>query len=575
MSKNMNLAILGRILFTLTLCAESATPQDLAYSFQYPVVPNEAIRTDEREELSWQVYQDFQETRPERMRYRGHLGEDWNYCRTVAGDCYNERRPIVSIANGIVVKSGVRWDWAGYVMVKHYLPNGDYVISTYGHLQPEGLPAQDTVFAKGQLIGYTATEAEMEANTTDTGPHLHFELRGSKAKTGQEDTFLDDAYELNHVGYFNPTRVFSDNHPEGQAFIDRRFAELRMATPIRNSGDYLEVQIQNSSAHDFSGRLAISVYTPSGEWLYTLDDVPNDEGAGAGGGGQQSLFIAAGALRTLRFHHPFALPVAAESEFQLRLNLLRENLDAEWWGLVNPEGLVNPVPAAIESHCGTELACLRLSPFRDVPARSWYVQDVISLQTLGVIRGKSPGQYVPNGKVARSEFLKMVTSVLELRLENDEQMPTGTVPSANVLIGQWFYEYLEKAYGHINSEVQEPLGIWSSSQISSPLSFWAGEVSRQEAARILGNAVHLARMPESCALDGVPRPRHCRRYLRFSDVVFSSTQARWIYPVQEKRLICGMDDGSFQPHRTLNRAEAARMVSSLRRFLEGERLFCS
>jgi len=190
----------------------------IADSFQYPVSSSDIYT--EAKDKGWFVAQDFQDCRreavPSGISPCRHLGEDWNY---YDGTQYsNGGRTLVSIANGYVVKSGVRNGFAGYIILKHYLNSNDnskYVLSIYAHLQTHNLPSKGTYFKKGEIIAKTASESEMKKWTTFS-PHLHFEIRKSKTLTGYKDSYLNDGYEHSNNKYYDPTDVrvydYNDNN---------------------------------------------------------------------------------------------------------------------------------------------------------------------------------------------------------------------------------------------------------------------------------------------------------------------------------------------------------------------------
>ena len=182
----------------------------IADSFQYPVAKNAKFYTSETNE-GWIVGQDHQDCRekavPAGITACRHLGEDWSY-REIDGHYINERKAIHAVANGYVAVSGVKAGFAGYVIMKHYLSDESYVLSIYGHLQVNNLPAAGTYFEKGQHFASTATDAEMK-QYTNFAPHLHFEIRKAKNITGFNDATLNDGYDDDSTKkyYYDPTDV--------------------------------------------------------------------------------------------------------------------------------------------------------------------------------------------------------------------------------------------------------------------------------------------------------------------------------------------------------------------------------
>jgi len=216
---------------------------NIATEFQHPVASDSKFYTTVTDE-GWIVAQDYQDCR-EKMVPSGispcrHLGEDWNY--RINGRYENEGREIHAIANGYIVISGVKQGFAGYIIMKHYLSDGSYVLSIYGHLQTANLPSADTYFNKGDYLASTATRSEMEKWTT-FGPHLHFEIRKEKSITGFADTFLNDGYadDSNNKYYYDPTDVVTIDMStylpvNADESTDKGFVESHMGNCIAGYG---------------------------------------------------------------------------------------------------------------------------------------------------------------------------------------------------------------------------------------------------------------------------------------------------------------------------------------------------
>jgi len=97
-----------------------------------------------------------------------HTGVDVEY-----GDVQTDV-PVVAIADGLVIYSGWVSGYGGFLAILH----SDY-ISTYGHLNPDTLPAKNTKVLQGQTIG---TLGQAYSHQTDgERKHLHFGIiKGNK-----------------------------------------------------------------------------------------------------------------------------------------------------------------------------------------------------------------------------------------------------------------------------------------------------------------------------------------------------------------------------------------------------------
>lgn len=96
-----------------------------------------------------------------------HAGEDWGFA-----DIPNLGEPVYSIGHGQVTYAAPN-GWGldlGTIVIRHVFPWGGYVLSFYGHLDPESVTLRtgDCV-RRGDKIG--------EIGDPTSPPHLHFEIR--------------------------------------------------------------------------------------------------------------------------------------------------------------------------------------------------------------------------------------------------------------------------------------------------------------------------------------------------------------------------------------------------------------
>ena len=224
------------LIFALSITS-SLRAQSTAWDFQYPIHQNQGLQSWNdglTGNAGWLDGQDFQHqvgTNPP-----GHLGEDWNY---YDGYGYpNEGKLVFAVANGQAVAVGISNGLAGYVILKHSLPEGGYVLSVYGHLHNlDYRPTQGQHVNKGDPIGRLASQAEMASFTYAGYPypaHLHFEIRGTQAQTGLTDTNPNDGYDTTPLGYFDPTDVYNFYIPGSQSSdwnSNLGFVEQRIPLP--------------------------------------------------------------------------------------------------------------------------------------------------------------------------------------------------------------------------------------------------------------------------------------------------------------------------------------------------------
>lgn len=117
---------------------------------------------------AFQLGQDFGTASP-RHQGRFHTGEDW-----FAGYGATRGQPVRAIADGLVTFSGPN-AWGvdgGVVILRHTLPDGDFIFSQYGHIEQSdsvAFPPRLSCVEAGQIIGVIADARP--------SPHLHFEVR--------------------------------------------------------------------------------------------------------------------------------------------------------------------------------------------------------------------------------------------------------------------------------------------------------------------------------------------------------------------------------------------------------------
>ncbi len=275
----------------------------VAMSFGYPV--SEQLRQDSENDEGWYVTQDFQDSRfhyncsfneeskaytcyQEFKPYR-HLGEDWSF----AGDSGSGGKSVVAVANGCVINKGVSckagatdkafcqikkgWGWAGYVVLKHYLPNGSYIYSLYGHLQPQSLPSEGTFIQKGKPFARLATDDEMDIYT-EFGAHLHFEMRDAEVGydngSGYEKWEAETTDGYNIKGYYDPTDVHVYKLVSSLPFGGKTLKAFYLSKEVAAIPDGLEDADNNS----LLGFIDIALSKKSYEdFLCTFPDVENLE----------------------------------------------------------------------------------------------------------------------------------------------------------------------------------------------------------------------------------------------------------------------------------------------------------
>lgn len=161
---------------------------EVAASFQFPTDGYEAGSTHGRRYLN----------------PPNHLGDDSKH---------EHLTPVVAIGSGVVrhVKRGGLKGYGSIVAIEHRLPEGEFVVSIYGHLcNHEGhrIPvAVGDVVSRGSVIGYIGDDEE-----NGHGPeHIHLGIRRGR-------------YDGVVCGYVGPRLCTVDHFHDPTAFIRDRLA---------------------------------------------------------------------------------------------------------------------------------------------------------------------------------------------------------------------------------------------------------------------------------------------------------------------------------------------------------------
>lgn len=177
------------------------------------------------------------------------------------------------------------------------------------------------------------------------------------------------------------------------------------------------------------------------------------------------------------------------------------------------------------------------SPFVDVKGH-WAAPYIADLFSKGVVSGKNPTHYDPEMNVTRAEFMKIVLKTLEVPV--DETVTTSKFK--DVKKGEWYVPYVEVAHSK---------GIISGYKDNTfkPNGF----ITRSEAVKII---LLTAGLNISTTYDA-----------KFSDVVKGAWYESYVNYAAEKGIVNGYTNGKFGPNNKLTRAEAAKIVSLLKKNL--------
>ena len=175
--------------------------------------------------------------------------------------------------------------------------------------------------------------------------------------------------------------------------------------------------------------------------------------------------------------------------------------------------------------------------FEDVAEDHWAAKVIGSLAKQGLMKGKEEGNFMPEEKITREEFVTVL-----LRAMGQEGEPTET-GFADVQKSDWFSGYVEKA---------RELGLTKGYADGT---FGAGQnITRQDMAVLLLKAA---------GITGKELPELVSQQEFTDDEQIADYAKTAVTKLQQAKIINGMEDGSFAPERFATRAEAAQILFSI------------
>jgi len=119
---------------------------------------------------------------------------------------------VYAMADGDIKYASSTGDYGGVVVIEHYLPNGHYATSVYGHLRRSSLRGTGHV-KKGEKIGALGDRGEIGG---DWGPHLHFQIKRGKCIS----------FGSSIAGWVPQGNIKDYHHPTGFIHIYNRLATM-------------------------------------------------------------------------------------------------------------------------------------------------------------------------------------------------------------------------------------------------------------------------------------------------------------------------------------------------------------
>ncbi len=178
----------------------------------------------------------------------------------------------------------------------------------------------------------------------------------------------------------------------------------------------------------------------------------------------------------------------------------------------------------------------------DVP---WAQDHIRSLYKRGIVRGKELGNFYPQDKVTRAEFVKMVVVAFSL-MEEEPSCKYIDVPQDH-----WSYKYVASAadIGIVSGYSANKFGV-------------DGYITRQDMVAILIRVVYKLSLYEQMENRKITTAD-------FTDVDTVSDYAKGgVVMLANSGIISGYEDGTFGPNNDVTRAEAATVLARALEFFE-------
>ncbi len=184
--------------------------------------------------------------------------------------------------------------------------------------------------------------------------------------------------------------------------------------------------------------------------------------------------------------------------------------------------------------------------FSDVDTTEWYGDDVYYLSSEGVVKGYYDGTYKPGQEMNRAEFITIVVNALETKNLVEEVCPKyskceGTTTYSDLDTYDWYASPIYTA---------QLLGIVDgySDGTFKPESI----ITKSEAAQVLLNVIE--KYPT------LTEHLSNKAAKNFSDVAEKAWYRNAVQKMSQYGIVDGTNKGTFEPGKTLNRAECAKMI---------------
>ena len=183
-------------------------------------------------------------------------------------------------------------------------------------------------------------------------------------------------------------------------------------------------------------------------------------------------------------------------------------------------------------------------PFLDLDSVSWAKDSIERLYGAGVVNGIGEGLFAPNASVSREEFVKFIVLGLGLKLTEETDMDFPDVDR-----NAWYSSYVLSAAssGVVFGRGDGTFGV-------------GDKITREDMAVMICRALSSKGISTTATVGS-----------GFSDAAYISDYAAESVPfLSETGILCGLNDGSFEPQSFSTRAQVAVVICRTIDFLKGD-----
>lgn len=177
------------------------------------------------------------------------------------------------------------------------------------------------------------------------------------------------------------------------------------------------------------------------------------------------------------------------------------------------------------------------APFADLDDAEWARESITALYVIGVINGIDEVSFCPNQAITRAEFVKMVVTAFDLYDENAQCEFNDAAKDS------WSYPYLASAYEN------DMIYGYDDGTIGA-----AEPISRQDVCVIADRV---------CRKKSIQLASGLERRVFSDSVQIADYAADSVAALQNAGIVNGLTDGTFQPLRSVTRAETAKIIYGL------------